>query len=418
MTVRIDVLPSGLRVVTDEMPHLETTSIGVWVDTGARYEPAEINGISHMLEHMAFKGTSRRSALAIAEEVEAVGGHLNAYTSAEHTAYFARVLKNDVGLAVEILADILQRSVFDERELAREQAVVIQEIAQIRDTPDDIVFDHFQAAAYPEQALGRSILGTAKRVESFSPGLLRDYMGRHYQAQQMVVAAAGAVEHTHLVPVVAAAFDELELRAVEQPEPARYGGGDYREARDLEQVHLVIGFDGVAYGDTDLYAAQVHSTILGGGMSSRLFQEVREKRGLAYAVHSFGSSYVDGGVFGIYAGTGAGDVENLVPVICDEIGKLAASVREDELVRARNQLKAGLMMSLESSMARCEQIGRHLLIYDRVIPSEELAAKIDAVDGAAVQRVGSRFLDGRPVMAALGPIHGLETYERTCARFD
>ena len=417
MTVQLDTLPNGLRVVSDDMPHLETTSVGVWVDTGARNEAAEINGISHLLEHMAFKGTERRSARAIAEEVEAVGGSLNAYTSAEHTAYFARVLKADVPLAVDILADILQHSTFEDSELERERAVVIQEIGQTHDTPDDVIFDHFQMAAYPDQALGRSILGTVERVEGFASEQLRGYMARHYHAERMVICAAGAVDHRRLVELAAESFDGLAANPGESPEPARYDGGSYREPRDLEQIHFLIGFDGFSYRDPDFYAAQVHSTILGGGMSSRLFQEVRERRGLAYAVHSFGSSYVDGGVVGVYAGTGAAEIETLVPVVCEEVGKLAAAVGGDEVARARSQLKAGLMMSLESSMSRCEQLGRQLLIFGRPIPIDELVAHIEAVDAAAVQRVGARLTATAPVVAALGPVDKLEPYEQTRARF-
>jgi len=420
MTVRLDTLPNGLRVVSDDMPHLETTSIGIWVDTGARHEAVEINGISHLLEHMAFKGTERRSAQAIAEEIEAVGGSLNAYTSAEHTAYFARVLKADVPLAVDVLADILQHSTFEDAELERERAVVIQEIGQTHDTPDDVIFDHFQMAAYPDQALGRSILGTVERVEGFDSGQLRGYMSHHYQAERMVVCAAGAVDHRRLVDLVGDAFDGLVASPSASVERARYDGGSYREQRDLEQIHFLIGFDGFAYGDPDYYAAQVYSTILGGGMSSRLFQEVRERRGLAYSVYSFASSYVDGGVLGVYAGTGTVEIETLVPVVCEEVGKLASSVNGDEVVRARNQLKAGLMMSLESSMSRCEQLGRQLLIFGRAIPVDELVAHIEAVDAAAVQRVGARLTmtaTAPVVVAALGPINKLEPYERTRARF-
>ena len=416
---RVQTLPGGLRVITDSMPRLETTSIGVWVDAGSRHESLEINGISHLLEHMAFKGTERRSARAIAEEVEAVGGHLNAYTSSENTAYLARVLKDDVGLAVDILADILQNSIFDADELIRERAVVVQEIGQTRDTPDDLVFESFQEAAYPDQPLGRSILGTVERVGGFERETLMDYMAERYRAPRMVAVAAGAIEHERFVDLIGQAFSALGAGESGPPAPARYVGGERRSERDLEQVHLVLGFNGVAYGDPAFYAAQVYSTILGGGMSSRLFQEVREKRGLAYAIYSFSASYMDGGTLGVYAGTGASELANVVPVIADELNKLAAGQAEEaELSRARAQLKAGLMMSLESSMARCEQLGRQMLIFGRPIPTAELLAEIDAVDGAAVAGFARGVLEaGAPVVSAIGPLASLESYDKIAARF-
>ncbi|MBM3517647.1 MAG: insulinase family protein [Alphaproteobacteria bacterium] len=416
MTTRVATLPSGLRVVSAAMPEVRTTTLGVWVDVGARYEAAEINGVSHMLEHMAFKGTERRTAQAIAEEIEAVGGHINAYTSAEHTAYFVRVLEDDLALGLDLLADTLQNSVFDEAELARERAVVIQEIGQVHDTPDDVIFDRFQEAAYPGQPLGRSILGTPQGVAGFDRRTLMSYMAEHYGAGRMVVAAAGAVDHDALVARVGNAFRTLPTRAARPADPARYLGGEYREMRELDQVHFLVGFSGFAYDDPDFYAAQVHATLLGGGMSSRLFQEVRERRGLAYAIHTFTNNYLDGGTYGVYAGTGADQVAELVPVVCAEIVQLRGELPRSEIDRARAQLKAGLLMSLESSMARCEQISRQLLIFGRIIPTEELLARIAAVDEAAIRRVTERLLATPPVVAALGPIQALEPYERVRAR--
>ena len=418
MTVQVSVLESGLTVATDTMAEFETASIGVWVDAGTRHETPEVNGVAHFLEHMAFKGTERRSARDIAEEIEAVGGHLNAHTSREHTAYYARVLKDDVALAVDLLADILQHSVFDEAEFERERDVVVQEINQAHDTPDDIVFDRLQEAAFPDQAVGRPILGTVKLVESFGRATLVDYMAQHYRAPRMVLAAAGRVEHEIIVELAGAAFDALAPSEARSAEPARYRGGEFREQRDLEQVHLALGFGGVAFEDPDFYPLQVLSTVLGGGMSSRLFQEVREKRGLAYAVFSFASSYVDGGLFGVYSGTSENHLEELMPVICDEITKVAAEAGEDETARARAQLKAGLMMSLESSSARCEQLGRQIQVYGRPIPPSEVIAKIDAVQAAEVRRAAARIIAaGPPALAAIGPIGRLESYQAMAARF-
>jgi predicted Zn-dependent peptidase len=418
VTTEISTLANGLRVVSEDMPQLETASIGVWVDVGARYENADINGVSHLLEHMAFKGTKRRSALAIAEEIEAVGGHVNAYTSREQTAYYAKVMKEDVALAVDILADILQHSTFAEEELERERAVVVQEIAQAHDTPDDVVFDQFQEIVYPDQPLGRTILGPAAQVENYSRAVLADYMARHYRAERMVVVGAGRIEHEALVELAGNAFDALSNANSSNGLTAKYEGGDGRASRELEQVHLVLGFDGIAYGDPDFYTLQLLSTLLGGGMSSRLFQEIRERRGLAYAIFTFASSYTDGGVFGIYCGTGPDNLPELTPVIADEILKVCDEVAAQEVARARAQLKSGLLMSLESSSSRCERLGRHMLIFNRPIPIEEMVAEIDAITAEDVVRVAARILRGsRPSLAALGPVGNLENYDRLAERF-
>ena len=418
MSVRTSTLANGLRVVSESIEHLRTTSVGVWVDAGARHETPEQNGVAHLLEHMAFKGTERRSAQAIAEQIEAVGGHLNAYTGREQTAYFARVLANDVPLAVDLLGDILLNSTFEAGELEREREVVIQEIAQTHDTPDDLVFDRLQEVAYPEQAIGRSILGTAERVAGHGRDRLKGYMDLHYRSPRMVLAAAGAVDHDELVGLAEVAFDGLAGAAEVDAESAAWQGGDWRENRDLEQAHLALGFDAVSYHDDDFFALQMLATILGGGMSSRLFQEVREKRGLAYSVFSFSSAYVDGGLFGVYAGTSPESLTELVPVICEEIGKLTARIGEEEIGRARAQLKAGLLMSLESSAARIEQIGRQMLIFGRPLSSDEVIAKFDAVDAAALARAAARLARvDRPAVAAIGPIDRLESYAAIAARF-
>ena len=417
MSVELTTLANGLRIATAPNPQFESAAIGVWVDAGARHETREINGVAHLLEHMAFKGTESRSAQKIAEEIEAVGGHLNAYTSREHTAYYARVLKADAPLALNILADILQRSVFAEDELARERAVVVQEIGQAEDTPDDIIFDHLQAEAFPEQPLGWSILGPADGVSAMPRDALKGFMGRHYRAQNMVVAAAGAVRHDDVVRLVEAQFSGLQAAEPRGLAPARWRGGERREDRDLEQVHFALGLPSVAYGDPDFYASQIFSTLLGGGMSSRLFQEAREKRGLCYSIFSFASSFVDGGMFGVYAGTGADEIDQLAEVVVAEFLKAAEDAREDEVARARAQLKAGTLMSLESSSSRIEQLGRQMLIYGRPLAIAEIVASIDAVDAAAVRRVARRIAGaGKPTVAALGPSALLAPYDRLAAR--
>jgi len=417
MTVQVTTLENGLRVATDDMPGLESTAVGIWVDVGARYEAPEENGISHLLEHMAFKGTEKRTARGIAEEIESVGGHLNAYTSREHTAYYARVLKEDVELGVDILADILQHPTFDAEELAKEREVVVQEIGQSEDTPDDLVFDRLQEVAYPDQPMGRSILGTAEGVRGFDSSVLSGYMGRHYRASRMVLSASGRVDHDALVDLAREKFGGLKHGTNGVAPQALYAGGDTREGRDLEQVHICLGFDGLRYDDPDFYPLQIFSTLFGGGMSSRLFQEVRESRGLCYSVFSFASAYHDGGLFGIYAGTGAKEVAELVPVVCDELAKVATTVTEAEIARARAQAKASILMSLESPSGRTEQLARHILIFGREIPPDELKRKVDAVDAASIRRVAERLAKSKPSVAALGPIDKLEDYGRIAARF-
>jgi len=416
LSVQLTRLDNGLRVVSHTMDAVETVSVGVFVDAGTRNEPAEINGVAHLLEHMAFKGTERRSALDIAAEIEAVGGHMNAYTTREHTAYYAKVLKEDTALAVDILADILQHSTFDAEELARERSVVLQEIGQAHDTPDDIVFDVLQSTAYPEQPLGRPVLGDAERVRKMPREAIVGYMGEAYGSGGMVLSAAGMIEHEHLVALAESLFRELPGHGPPHNDSATYRGGVHIEDKPLEQVHLTLAFPGVGLHDADLYAGSVFSVLFGGGMSSRLFQEIRERRGLVYSIHSYGSHYSDCGLFGIYAGTGEREVAELMPVLCEEIRRLADSLEESEIRRARNQLKAATLMSLESTGSRAEQIGEQVLIYGRPIPVAEIVQRIDAVDIAAVAGVARRIFSGRPSLAAIGPLRRMMAYDEFAAR--
>jgi predicted Zn-dependent peptidase len=411
MTVEITSLDNGLRVATDTMESVETVSLGAWVGVGARHESPEVNGVAHFLEHMVFKGTRRRSARDIAEQIEAVGGQINAYTGRENTAFYAKVLAEHSELALDILSDILQHSVFDQRELARERTVILQEIGQAADTPDDIVFDHFQETAYPSQALGRPVLGRSETVSAMDRRCLMDYLARHYGPEDMVVAAAGRIEHDFFRDTVARVFDALPPGVKAAPEAAAYRGGDHREARDLEQVHLILGFEGLGYHDPDYYGSLVLSTLLGGGMSSRLFQEVREERGLAYAIYSFVSAYGDSGLFGVYAGTSEGDTSELLSVVADEFAKLPSDIGEDELQRARAQLRASVLMSRESSLSRCEHLAQQLLVYGRPLRLEEIIARIDAVDRAGLARVVARMRGAQPCLAVIGPTAGVGSFE-------
>jgi predicted Zn-dependent peptidase len=410
MSVEVTTLKSGIRVVTDSMPHLETASLGVWVNSGSRDERPNEHGISHFLEHMAFKGTSRRTAQQIAEEIEAVGGDLNAATSAESTAYYARVLRSDVPLALDVLADILSEPLFDREELVREQNVIIQEIGAVADTPDDLVFEHLQAVAFPDQPLGRSILGTPKTVRSFDGGRLRDYLGRNYRAPDIIVGAAGAVDHAVVVAETERRFAAFNGAASPTPEAARFGGGTHVEKRELEQVHIALAMAGVSATDPSLYSLQVFTNVLGGGMSSRLFQEAREKRGLCYSIHAFHMPYSDVGMFGLYAGTDASDTSELMRLIVDEIANAAETISEAELERSKAQMKVGLLMALESSGDRIGQLVRQMIIWGRPIPLAELVAKVEAVTVESTRAAGRALIGrGRMATAMLGLGSGLES---------
>jgi len=410
MSVEVTTLKSGITVVTDTMPHLETASLGVWVASGSRDERRDEHGISHLLEHMAFKGTRRRSARQIAEEIEAVGGDLNAATSAETTAYYARMLKADVPLALDVLADILSDPTFDREELIREQSVIVQEIGAVADTPDDLIFEHLNALAFPDQPIGRSILGTPKTVRSFDGGKLRDYLARHYRAPDIVVAAAGAVDHAAVVADVEQRFAGFDGPASPLAEPARFGGGSHVEKRELEQVHIAMALPGVAVTDDSLYSLQVFTNVLGGGMSSRLFQEARERRGLCYSIYSFHMPYTDTGMFGLYAGTDAADTSELMRVIVGEIAGTADTISEPEVARAKAQMKAGLLMALESSGARIEQLARQMITRGRPMPADELVAKVDAVTVDSARAAGRALIArGKMATAVLGLGSGLES---------
>lgn len=404
MTTNVSTLENGLRVVTHEMAHLETVSLGAWVGVGARHDPQAQNGIAHFLEHMAFKGTTKRSAQEIAEEIEGVGGDINAATSLETTAYYARVLKGDEGLALNILADILQNSLFDGEELQRERDVILQEIAASRDCPDDVVYDLAQEAAFPGQPLGRTILGTPETVEKITACGLRSYLAERYVPSRMVVSAAGAVDHRRIVALAEDQFGGLaNCVSGAVGERASYKGGVTASSQPFEQCHVIIGFEGPSHGEPGYFAAQVLSGLLGGGMSSRLFQEARERRGLCYSIYSSVYGLSDTGVMTVHAATAPELADNLLGVISEEVVRLAEQgPAEQEVQRSKAQLKAGLMMGLESSAARAEQMARQLICRGRLIDKSELVAKVDAVEVEDVQNLLRRMISGEPTAAVVG----------------
>jgi predicted Zn-dependent peptidase len=418
MTPEITRLSNGLTVVTDRMPQLESAMLGVWVNAGGRNETRDVMGVSHMLEHMAFKGTLRRSARDIAEEIEAVGGYLNAYTSREQTAFHARVLKADVPLGLDLLADILTHPTFEQGELERERQVVLQEIGQARDTPDDIVFDHLQAAIYPDQPMGWPILGLDETVSMFTREDLRTYMAANYRAGDMTLVSSGAVDHATIVRIVEEKFATLRAGPAPSPLPAHYVGGDFRRTQDLEQAHIVYAFPGVASTAPDFFTAQVYVMALGGGMSSRLFQEAREKRGLCYAISAFAQAHRDGGTIGIYTGTGETEAAEISAVIAGEMEQLAAGATEREVSRAKAQLKSSLLMGLERPGQRAEQIASHIFTHGRLLSIEEMTGRLDTIDARAVRDFGEQMMESvNPSMAAVGPVGQLEKQGVFARRF-
>ena len=407
MTVELHRLANGVRVVTEHMPGLQSASVGIWVAAGGRHERLDQNGIAHFLEHMAFKGTKTRSALQIAESIEDVGGFINAYTSREMTAYYARVLGEDTGLALDVLSDIVLNPVFDPHEIEVERHVILQEIGQSHDTPDDVIFDWLQETAFPDQPLGRTILGPVARVESFGASDLSGFVDERYAPDNLIVAAAGAVDHDAIVRLAEDRFGHLRSHPGPVIEPGRFGGGECRVVKDLEQAHVAMAFAGPGYQDDDVYAAQIFSSIMGGGMSSRLFQEAREKRGLCYTIFAQTGAYSDSGLMTIYAGTSGEELGELMGLTVDELRRAGDDISDAEMNRARAQLKAGLLMGLESASSRAERLARLLSIWDRVPSLDEIVGKIDAVTVGCTRQIAQNLAaSGSAALALYGPVEG------------
>ena len=415
--IELSELSNGLRVVTEAMPGLASASVGIWVMAGGRDERLEQNGIAHFLEHMAFKGTHTRSALQIAEAIEDVGGYINAYTSREMTAYYARVLGDDLPLALDVIADIVLNPVFDPREIEVERHVILQEIGQALDTPDDIIFDWLQEAAYPDQAMGRTILGPSEKVSKFGRADLSGFVAEHYAPNRMIVSAAGAVDHAAVVKQCEALFGALAPVAAPAYEAARWQGRERREKKRLEQAHVAFALEGPDYRHADFYPAQVLTTALGGGMSSRLFQKIREERGLCYTIFAQASAYADTGMLTIYAGTSAEELAELCTLTVDELKRAAEDMTEAEVARARTQMKAGLLMGLESASSRAERMARNLAVWGRVPDIAETSDKIDAVSRASVLDYAGRLAgQGQAALALYGPVARAPSLEALGAR--
>ena len=407
MSVQLHTLSNGFQVVTEQMPSLQSASLGIWIKAGGRHERAEENGIAHFLEHMAFKGTTSYSALQIAEMIEDVGGYINAYTSREVTAYYTRVLKEDVALSINLLFDILQNSIFDEKEIEVERGVILQEISQSLDTPDDLIFDWLQDICYPQQALGRTILGPAERVQSFSRHNLLEFIAEHYHPERMILSAAGGIDHEAIVRLAEETFGNLpKCTAPEYFGVAKFGGGETRKEKPLEQAHVALAFEGPSYRDEDIYTAQIYSVALGGGMSSRLFQEIREKRGLCYTIFAQASAFSDSGMLTIYAGTSEAQLPDLLELTFAELGRATNDMSFRELERARAQIKAGMLMGLESASNRAERLARQVQVWGYVPDLQETVAKIENVTLDRLRSFAAHTAEHAPTSLALyGPIN-------------
>ncbi|SFD47731.1 M16 family metallopeptidase [Roseivivax sediminis] len=407
MTLQTTTLSNGFRVVTEYMPGLSSAALGIWVSAGGRHERPEQNGVAHFLEHMAFKGTASRSALRIAEEIEDVGGYINAYTSREVTAYYARVLAADTGLALDVIADILRNPLFDAREIETERHVILQEIGQALDTPDDIIFDWLQEKCYPEQPIGRTILGETERVTGFGRADLAAFVEEHYGPDQLILSAAGAVDHDRIVAQAEALFGDMVPRGAAIADPARFHGGEVRRDKTLEQAHLALAFEAPGYREPEFYTGQIYSMALGGGMSSRLFQEIRENRGLCYTIFAQTGAYADTGTTTIYAGTSGEEIGALTEITIDEMKRAAEDLSSEEVARARAQMKAGLLMGLESPSARAERAARMVQIWGKVPSIEDTVARIDAVSDADVRAFAEKTAsEARAALALYGPVSG------------
>lgn len=408
MTITESKTSNGIRVISQNMQNFSSVSLGVWAEVGSRNELESEQGISHLLEHMAFKGTTSRTAKEIAMEIENVGGDINAATSVERTSYFVRMLKNDIEIGISILSDIMQNSIFDPIELDKEKHVIFQELASYRDSPDDSVFENFQSAAYQDQAIGRSILGNRETLINIKSDDLMSYLNKFYHSNNLTIVATGSVDHIQLHNLCELYFESIQAGDKPSTTKAEYKPSQIRENRDIEQAHIIYAFEGCSYHDDNLYVAHIFSNILGGGMSSRLFQNIRESRGLAYSVFSFSSSYKDTGIFGIYSATAADKVNEYSEAVANEILNTEKDITDQEIDKAKKQLKAGLLMSSESPVARMNQIARQISIYDRVIDISETLDKIDSIKKEHITNfVSETFKSEKLTISALGAISKL-----------
>ncbi len=417
MVIKITELDNGLRVATDTMSDAESVVVGAWVGVGTRHEPWKANGVAHLVEHMMFKGTKTRSSYALSAAIENKGGGMNAHTSREETAYYARVLPEETETAIDVIADMLRHSVFAPKELDRERQVVIQEIGRDLDSPEDYTFDLMHKLAMPDQKIGRSILGSADTIAKLSRSVITDYVARYYVGANMVLVASGNITHDAFVSMVKKRFGTLPRGKKPVEEKTRISFGVKLSPKEIEQVHLILGFAGPGYhARTSYYATQLLSLILGGSASSRLFQKVREKRGLVYTISSAHSSFSDAGIFQIYAGTDPKRLRELIPVVCEELGDIRQKVTRGELVRAQAQIRADLLMGKESVMRRAEVMGHQILAHGKPIPAEKILQRLLSISTDDIQNEAQKLFARKPILTALGPLDELEDYKKISAR--
>ena len=400
--MQLTTLANGLKVASREMPGVETAAVGLYADTGSRDEPARLNGLAHLFEHMVFKGAGGRSGRDLNEAIEDVGGDLNAATDRDSTSFMASVMAEHVPLGVELIADMILRPHFDGKELEREKDVVLQELGEARDTPSDIIFDDLQTAAFPDQPLGRSVLGEEASIAAIGVDDLHRWRETQYRAGGLALVAAGKVDHGALVALAQHHFEDLGSGTAEAPAPAAFAGGDRVGRAAGDQAHLALGFAGPAQLDEDYYAARLFADAVGGGASSRLFQQLREERGLAYSIYASLASYRDAGLFSIYAATARRQSVAAARLFEEIVADAAGTVSEREVNRVRTQAKAGLLMSLETSWGQASYVARMLSLYGRLVEPSEVIAELDAVTTDGVRAAGTRMLAGPRARATIG----------------
>ncbi|HEY8456874.1 MAG TPA: pitrilysin family protein [Actinopolymorphaceae bacterium] len=422
--VRRTVLPGGLRIVTETMPQVRSVAFGIWVGVGSRDERPELAGASHYLEHLLFKGTKRRDAMQISSAIDAVGGEMNAFTTKEYTCYYARVLDTDLPLAVDVVCDMVASSLIAAEDVESERGVILEEIAMHDDDPSDAVHDVFAAELWGDSPLGRPILGTVESVQALSRTQVVDYYRHHYRPHATVVAVAGNVEHDTVVRLVTEAFEAagfLDVPADTPPMPARIGGtapphakGAVRVVeRTTEQANLVLGVPGLSRTDERRFVLGVLNAALGGGMSSRLFQEVREKRGLAYAIYSFAAHYADAGMLGVYAGCLPTKIDDVLDICRHEVAKVAEhGISEEELQRGKGQLRGSLVLGLEDTSSRMGRLAKAELVYGELLSMDQILRMIDAVSLDDVREVAAEVLRPLPTLAVVGPFDDPDRFAR------
>jgi len=402
MTAKLHRLANGLRVAVEPMAGVETIAVGLYADAGARSEPKGLSGLAHMVEHMVFKGAGGRSARQIAEAIEDKGGSLNAWTARDHTVFQARALAGDLALGSELIADLVRNADLDAEELERERHVVLAELGEARDTPDDIIFDHLQGAAFPGQQLGEAVLGDEASIGAIDVPALRRWIEGQYRPYGLVFAAAGKVDEDELLKLAERLFGDMAAGAPPVPVSGSFGGGTHHDRRRFDQLHVALAFEGVGHTHPDMHALSLFTNAVGGGMSSRLFQQVREERGLAYSIYSWAHSYADTGLFGIYCAAARADAHQALALAREVLAETAEGLTDAELERARAQAKAGLLMGLESVATRADHLARSIQVHGRIISPSETVALIDAVSLDQARRAGTAALDGGEALATVG----------------